>query len=327
MKQLLYTCMAALALAACSKNDKTLPEKESDLSNRLTFIIDDNKFNFSYFNTALGRTAYKKKLGEEGPFTVLVPDNNAFIRNGYSTENSVLTEDAAILNNIVPYHIIDGIWDFTKLPFAFNQEISSITGASMYITRWVKNQDTVLTINGSRVISRNLKASNGTIQAIDQLLQPMVHKRLSDLAAADTTLTWFNVALQHADMKSLLETNKAYTVFAPSNKAFREAGYPTIESVLNADATVIKNLLRYQLFEGRRFVYDYILTTGAAEVSDQAMLNGNPIQVSLTKTGINYTGIKVKGLSNATYSNILKGNLLAGNGVMHIIDQVLKENQ
>jgi len=328
MKKILYTGIAVLLLAACSKKgDDDNAGKEQEFTNRLTFIIDDNKFNFSFFNTALRRTEYRNLLAGDGPYTVLVPDNSAFNKAGYGREDAVLTENLTVLNNLVSYHILNGNWDFNKLPFTFNQQISSITGASMFVTRWVKNGDTVLTINGTRILSRNLKASNGSIQVMDQLLQPMLHQKVSSLIASDTTLSFFNVALQRADMKKLLEGEENYTVFAPANNAFRAAGYPSAESVLNADPIVLKNMLQYQLFRGRRFIYDYILTTGSSDLSEQAMLNGNNIQVALQKQGVNYTGIRIKGVSNATYSNIVKGNLLAGNGVVHITDQLLKENQ
>jgi uncharacterized surface protein with fasciclin (FAS1) repeats len=128
-------------------------------------------------------------------------------------------------------------------------------------------------------------------------------------------------------MKALLEQETPYTVFAPVNSAFVAAGYATIQDVQQADAATLKKLLQYHLFGGRKFVYDYILATGPTDQSEQAMLSGNNITVNLLKTGINYTGITVKGIGNATVAAVTKPNVLAGNGVLHTINQVLKENQ
>lgn len=326
MKKTLYSGLMVLLLAACKK-DNDNAAADNAVSNRLNYIIDDNKFNFSFFNNALQRTAYRQLLSNEGPYTVLLPDNNAFIKNGYSTADQVLTESAVVLNNLVPYHIVSGTWELNKLPFRFNQEISAITGKKVYVTRWVKNGDTVLAINGTKILTYNLKASNGLIQVIDQVLQPMVHDKLSDALAADTTLTFLNVALQRAGMKTMLASDKTYTVFAPNNNAFRALGFASTDSIVKTDPAKLTELLNYNMFEGRRFIYDYILTTGSSDKTEQAMLNGDNISVTLQKTGVLYTGITVKGIGNTSVSNIVKANLMAGNGVVHITDQVLKENQ
>ncbi len=320
-------CLLALLQTACRKSDDSNSSNDKDLMNRLTYIIDDNKFNFSYFNAGLRRTAYRNLMADPGPYTIMLPDNNAFIKAGYRTENDVLRESGAVLNDLVSYHIASGVWELNKLPFKFNQEITALTGAKMYVTRWVKNKDTILTINGTKVLTYNLPASNGLIQVLDQVLQPMVHGALSDVVAADTTLTYLNVALRQANMKEMLTGNTAYTIFAPNNNAFRALGFRDIDSIRNTDPMKLKALLSYNLFAGRKFVYDYILTTGAGDQSEQAMLNGNNIQVSLIKSGVLYTGINLKGTGNKEYARIVKANLLAGNGVVHITDQVLKENQ
>ncbi|NLR81411.1 fasciclin domain-containing protein [Chitinophaga eiseniae] len=321
----IYAALMILLLAACTKEKDTVVNDEE--INRLTYIIDDNKFNFSSFSTALGRTSYRVQLTQPGPFTVLVPDNNAFNKAGYPDNQSVLKQSGAILNNLVSYHIVNGIWELNKLPFKFNQEITAITGAKMYVTRWVKGADTVLTINGSPVLAYNLSASNGLIQVLNNVLQPLVHQTLSDAISSDTTLTFLNVALQQAGMKDLLNDNASYTVFAPSNQAFRQAGFSSIDSINNTSAQALRQLLLYHLFSGRKFVYDYILTTGISDQSEQAMQNGNNVTVTLLKSGVKYTGINLKGPGNKTAAAVVTPNVLAGNGVLHIIDQVLKENQ
>lgn len=325
MKRTIYTGLLLLALAACKKDDKTAPDSQEN--NRISYVIADNIFNFSSFNAVLQRTGYTEKLAGNGPFTVLVPDNNAFMRAGYSDASAVLQERASVLNNMISYHVLSGTWELNKLPFTFNQELTTDAGAKMYVTRWIKEQDTVLTVNGTRVVTYNLAASNGLIQVMDAVLQPLVHKTISAAVAADTSLTFLNVALQQAGMKDLLSGNTVFTVMAPDNTAFRKMGFPSADSVGRTDAAVLRKLLSYVMFEGRRFVYDYVLTTGSTETSEQAMYNGNNITVTLVRDGVNYTGVTLRGSGNLSQVNILKSNVMAGNGVMHIVDQVLKENQ
>ncbi|MBS0027546.1 fasciclin domain-containing protein [Chitinophaga sp. 22321] len=325
MKKFTYTGLLILLLSACTKDKDNIAG--ADEINRLTYIIDDNKFNFSSFSTALGRTGYRNMLAQEGPYTVMVPDNNAFVKAGYVANQQVLTESAVVLNSLVSYHIVNGTWELNKLPYQFNQEIAAVTGAKMFVTHWIKGADTVLTINGSPILAYNLPASNGMIQVLNTVLQPLVHQTLSDAIASDTSLTFLNVALQQAGMKSLVAGAATYTFFAPSNAAFRKAGFPSVDSINRTDAALLQELLRYHLFTGRKFIYDYILTTGATDQTEQAMLNGNNVGITLKKTGVKYTGITVKGVGNQVAANVTKENLMAGNGVLHIIDQVLKENQ
>ena len=326
MKKLFYAALCILSAVACKK-DEGSKDTSNTLSNRLNYIIDDNKFNFSYFNAALRRTSYTKLLAQEGPFTILLPDNNAFIKAGYSTADRVITESATVLNQMVPYHILSGTWELNKLPFTFNQELTAITGKKMYVTHWIKNGDTILTINGTRLLTYNLPATNGLIQVLDQVLQPMVYDNLSDAISSDTSLTFLNVALQAAGMKTLLSGNKAYTVFAPNNKAFRTLGFSSTDSISKTPVNKLQELLTYNILDGRRFVYDYVLTTGASDKTEQVMLDGNNVAVTLLKNGVTYSGITVKGTGNTVASNIVKSNLMTGNGVIHITDQALKVNQ
>lgn len=320
-----YAGVLLMLLSACTKKDDVVAGTEE--TNRLTYIIDDNKFNFSFFSTALGRTGYRSTLAGPGPYTVMIPDNNAFIKAGYDNEQAVLTESGAVLNTLLSYHIVNGTWELNKLPFKFNQELTALSGAKMYVTRWVKDADTVLTVNGSPLLAHNLSASNGMIQVLDNVLQPLVHKTLSEAVSADTALNFLNVALQQAGLKGLLSTENAYTMFAPTNNAFRGAGFPSIDSINTTDPAILRDLLAYQLFSGRKFIYDYILTTGASDQSEQAMSNGNNVTIKLLKSGVKYTGITISGPGNTTAAQVKKANVMAANGVLHIIDQVLKENQ
>ncbi|MBO9727302.1 MAG: fasciclin domain-containing protein [Chitinophaga sp.] len=325
MKKFTCTGLLLLMLAACTKDKDNEPGNAG--LNRLTYIIDDNKFNFSAFSTALGRTGFRSVLTGEGPYTVMIPDNNAFARAGYATTQQVLTESGDVLNKLVAYHIVNGTWELNKLPFKFNQEISAITGAKMFVTHWVKGADTILTVNGSPVLAYNLPASNGIIQVLNTVLQPLVQANLSTAIASDTSLTFLNTALQRTGMKESIAGSSVYTFFAPSNNAFRAAGYPSADSVLQTDVKVLKDLLQYHFFPGRKFIYDYILTTGSTDQSQQAMMNGNNVLITLEKEGVKYTGINIKGASNKMAAKVVKQNFMAGNGVLHIIDQVLKENQ
>ncbi|NLR58303.1 fasciclin domain-containing protein [Chitinophaga polysaccharea] len=323
MKQHILIFASALLLFSCKKDDNKPADSQDN--NKLLYVIEDNKFNFSFFNTALTATNFNTLLLDKGPYTVLIPDNNAFQKSGYNTEQDVAKESGAVLVNMVQYHILKGLWQLNKLPFRFNQPVSTSSGAQLFVTHWVHNQDTVITINGTPVTAQNLPASNGLVQVISAVLNPLNQDKLSAAVAAEPSLTYFNAALQRAGMKDLLKGDGPLTVFAPNNNAFIAAGFPTTDSIIQTSPDVLRNLLQFHMLGSRRFVYDYVLTTDDSNQSLQNMLNNSTTTVNIQNNGSDYT-ITVQGAGNRQPAQLLKSNVLTNNGVLHIIDQVLMEN-
>lgn len=324
MKKNILFFASMLLLFSCKKDDNK-PSGSSQDSNKLLYVIEDNKFNFSNFNTALTVTNFNTTLLDNGPFTVLIPDNNAFQKAGYNTDQDVAKEKGAVLVNMVKYHTLKGLWQLDKLPFRFNQPVVTSSGAQLFITHWVHNQDTVITINGTRVTAQNLPASNGLIQVINTVLNPLTQDKLSDAIAAEPSLTYFNAALQQAGLKDLLKGDGPLTVFAPNNTAFIAAGFLTTDSIAQTSPAVLRNMLQFHMLANRRFVYDYVLSTDNSNQSLQNMLNSSATTVNLQNSGNDYT-ITIQGAGNLQPAQVLKPNVLTNNGVLHIIDQVLAEN-
>lgn len=325
-KRLLYYFLsAALFITSACKKDAATGSGGSGRANRLGFILGNN-FNLTLFNVGLTYTHYSDTLLQTGPYTVLAPSDNAFQAAGYSGAVAVQALGAKLWP-LMAYHILGGYYPLDQLPFQFNQELHTLGGASMYVTHWVKNKDTVLTINGARVISVNQPGSNGLIQVLDQVLSPSLYNNVQDAIGADTSLTFFNAALFRSGMTAQLRGAGPFTVFAPANSAFRSLGYPSADSINRTDPTVLKGILNFHILSGRRFINDYILTTGASNTSLQAMLNGSNVTIKLLagSTPGTYSGISLQGSGNITPASLLGTNVLAGNGVLHSINQVLKE--
>lgn len=291
-------------------------------ANLISMIISDNA-NLSKLSAANRRTELYGMLLEEGPFTQLAPSDDAFLIDVNSTGLNRLTK-------IMQYHVLNGVYDFNKIPFQFNQEIYSHTGGKMFVTKWVKDVDTVITINGSIVTPVMKDASNGKIQVINRLLEPYLFDYLSDAVSNEYDITLFNHVLERVPgVKNLLREPGAYTIYAPSNEAMVKYGYSTLEIINEKPVEELERLLRYHIVPDRRFVYDYVLTTptnGNSNVTTtETMLNGDNLTVTLvfnSGTGV-YDKIRLLGIRNSAQTNLTRENVLAGNGVLHIIDQVL----
>ena len=312
-----------VVFSACKKDSPTAGADDRD--NRLSFVMSAN-FNLTLFTAGLDYTHYADTLQQPGPYTVLAPSDAAFEAAGYSSAVAIQAAGSA-MNQLIGYHILGGVYPLDQLPFLFNQEIRTLDDEAMYVTHWVKNNDTVVTINGATVISLNLPASNGVIQVLNQVLNPSLYTTVQQAVAADPALTYFNAALLHSGLAATLQGAGPFTLFAPVNSAFVAMGYPTTDSINHTDPAVLASLLNYHILSGRRFVNDFVLTTDATNNSQQVMLDGTNITVHLVPDPSNpgsYSGITVQGTGNTSASTLVRQNVLAGNGVLHTIDQVLK---
>lgn len=326
-KHTLFSLILMIILgASCSKEDQQKSEYDN---NKINLVIADN-FNLSAFSAALKRSGLDKSLQEgQGPYTALVPSDAAFSAAGYPDVVGVMTANPTIISRIANYHTLDGKYELNKLPFLFNQELRS-RGGRLYATHWIKGQDTILTLNGSRVISKNIPASNGLIQVVNRVLTPYLHDLLGDAIAAEASTTLFTQALRSSGLLQTINEAGPYTIFAPDNAAMQAIGYSSVEQINNTDPAVLKRFVNYHIVKDRRFIYDYILSTGPTNKSLQAMLDGNSVTMALvpdeSATG-SFKGITLKGIGNTMEIKLLKQDILSGNGVLHIIDGALRITQ
>ncbi|WP_291908958.1 fasciclin domain-containing protein [Chitinophaga sp. CB10] len=314
-----------LAVAGCSKDEASQPKD----GNRIVQVLADN-FNLTMMNTVVSRSNLRTDLNGPGPFTFFAPSDEAFVKSGYPNVVAVLSASSKLIASLGAYHTVEGTYDLNKLPFLFNQEITS-RGGKLFVTRWVKGQDTVLTINGSRLLSASIPASNGRVQVIDRMLQPYLHENIGDAIAAETQLTLFWQAIQRAGMTEQLKGKGPFTIYAPDNDAMKAYGYATLEAINAAPAEAISAMVKYHLVADRRFVNDYILSTAIGKnTTTQGMSDNNSITVYLTphpqQPGA-FAGITLKGIGNTTEAKLVKQDINTGNGVLHITDQVLRITQ
>ncbi|EHQ29580.1 fasciclin domain-containing protein [Mucilaginibacter paludis] len=306
--------LSSLVLASCTKSGTTIKVD----NNRITYVLLDN-FNLSIFNTALKRSGGDILLKQDGPFTVLAPTNAA-------ANSSILTGDVTTVTRYSYYHILDGALDINKLPLKFNQDVSS-RGNKFLVTRWIKGVDTVVTFNGVRVISKNVKASNGLINVLAKVLIPYNYSTLGDALADDQTMTLFYQAVVSAGMLPTINGTSNYTIFAPNNAAMINAGYTTLDQISKTAPAVLQRLVKAHIATDRHFVYDYILIADATNITSQTMLDGTVNTITLKQNSTvagGYSGIWIRGNLNGGNIEIDKSDIIAGNGILHSIQETLK---
>lgn len=143
----------------------------------------------------------------------------------------------------------------------------------------------------------------------DDTPTPPSTPNIVELAQSDTSLSILVAAVTKAGLGSTLSTTNNLTVFAPTNAAFRSAGYTqaAIEALTPDQVTsILTPILTYHVVGAK-------VASSAVPTSDTVKtLNGKNIFASKNANGVFMNGIKVS-----------KADLAASNGVVHVIDGVL----
>jgi uncharacterized surface protein with fasciclin (FAS1) repeats len=109
------------------------------------------------FVEAIEQARLVQMLGDEGPFTVFAPSDDAFAIGDSDGARSCESLLATTLAN----HVVAGRWDVTRLP----EELETLGGRRLRVTR-----DDGLRINQAGVIRSDIQASNGSIHIIDRIM-------------------------------------------------------------------------------------------------------------------------------------------------------------
>lgn len=125
---------------------------------------------FSTLVAALQAAELVTALQADGPFTVFAPTDEAFAALPDGTlEMLLLPENQAQLQAILLYHVVPGQVMSSDLKGTVNAE--TLQGATVEIVSpdgWKQR----VTVNGAKVVSADVAASNGVIHVIDAVLLP-----------------------------------------------------------------------------------------------------------------------------------------------------------
>ena len=128
-----------------------------------------------------------------------------------------------------------------------------------------------------------------------------------DTAKANGSFTTLVTAIQAADLVGSLKGPGPFTVFAPTDAAFRKLPAGTVESLLKPEnKEKLRAILTYHVVSGT------VTGAQAMKVSSAKTLNGQELRVS------NHDGTLM-----VNESTVLNADVPASNGVIHVVDTVL----
>ena len=122
--------------------------------------------NFRLFLQALEAAGLKDTLKETGPFTILAPVDDAFLKIPQTKLHDLFkTENRESLKSLLRNHIIAG--KLVSREMKEHDEVSSMNAEDLII-----ESHAGLWVNEAQVITPDLKASNGVIHGIDAVIMP-----------------------------------------------------------------------------------------------------------------------------------------------------------
>ncbi|MEP7320199.1 MAG: fasciclin domain-containing protein, partial [Panacibacter sp.] len=213
--------LTSLLISGCDKDDDPTPVPTA--KNIAEIVSGDTTF--SFLLAAAVKAGLDGALAGTSPLTVFAPTNNAFRALGYTTAASVSAEDATKLSSILLYHIIDGTVTASAVPAGPNASVTIKGGLAVYTT----SNSSGVYINGVKVTTADITASNGVIHVIGSVLIPP-SGNIVETAIATPDFSYLVAAVLKAstgttDVAAVLSGAGPFTVFAPTNQAFKDAGF------------------------------------------------------------------------------------------------------
>lgn len=302
--------IAALSiLSSCKKDD------DPATSNTLTDVVV-NTSTLSLLKEAAVRSGVDATLRQTGPYTVFAPSNDGFAAAGISSA-TISGATPAFLSNLLLYHTIAGSRILAAgVPAGPNAKVTMANGDSAYVT----SNSAGVFINGIRVVTPDVSASNGVAHVVAKTLIPPVGNIVAAAEASkfdSLVKAVVRVNSTAGGDPTLVSTlsNATITVFAPTNQAFTNLLTALRVSDINQiPISTLTGVLKYHVVVGRVF------SNQLANAPVTMFANGNTT-VNLTN-GAN-GGPSISGSAANNKANIVATNVMARNGVVHAIDAVL----
>jgi transforming growth factor-beta-induced protein len=315
---------AALALAGvvtlsgfafaspASAKDRSEAEFSSRERNSSRKNVVDKLAKAGQFNTliaAVTAAGLGETLATTDNITVFAPTDAAFAKVPAETLNAILA-DKKMLTDILTYHVAPRRLSEKRLANAGS--VTTLNGADIAVT----GEPEDLVLNGNvNVILGDIKASNGTIHAIDSVLIPPAPpapapapKDIVDTAIAAGSFKTLVTAVQAAGLEGALRSAGPFTVFAPTDDAFAKIPANTLNAII-ADKALLTSILTYHV-------------VGSAVPASDFIDRGRGRTPTLNGAKIKYEVVDGNLILNGNVK-VIATDIKASNGIIHVIDTVL----
>ena len=282
------------SLMACTKNPSPAKVTITPLQTRI-----NSDSNLSFYHRLIIQ-ANETGLLADNFVTLLIPTNKAFQNAGYTqnTIDSLLSSQA------------DAIVRYLFIPSALHIPVADISAYTPYTTLsgnpvYEMSDGQKIWFNGAGAIQDTARTGNAIIYRLDRVLPPSSDS-LNHFLDGDTTLSFLAEAFRQTHIyDSLLLSGGSYTILAPVNSAFRNAGYDSLPDIDSANLDSLIRLVNYHTVTGVYF-------TNTLEAQTSLMTRtGGTITVSKQNGQLQFMGN-----GNTTPALFLSGNQVAGKTII-----------
>ncbi|GGG35868.1 fasciclin domain-containing protein [Hymenobacter glacieicola] len=322
MKKPFYTCFLILStglllLSGCSRDQDTDPSIAALTVATADFqLLEDAAVAGGVVETL----SNKNPNDSSGKFTVFAPTNAAFARLGLRTAADLTGLQTSFLTSTLLYHVANGTIAGSALTGGTS------FGSALGVHRRIIARNGSRYVNGSQILATDVKAANGTVHVLDKvLLATGVDIVESAVALKDAQvftkpeLSFLVEAVLYADLAGALKGPGPFTVFAPTDQAFRDLG-TLLQVPLNVPADIrrlpkatVTAVLLNHVVPGARF------TPELPENTTVTPLGGTALSLGSFAQGM----LPVQGKSNPAPARMVIPDVQCTNGIVHIIDRVL----
>jgi uncharacterized surface protein with fasciclin (FAS1) repeats len=278
-------------------------KKDAPAPTTIADIVNTNA-NFSTLKAAVDKAGISSALSS-GTLTVFAPDNAAFEAAGI-TASTLQSLTAAQVADILSYHVLPVVVRSSDVPVS--DAVVTLQGKKVFASRNVNG----VFVNGIKVKSADISASNGVIHAIENVLIPPT-QTIQQIAAGNPNLSLLVAAVSKAGLLNAIGAEGKLTVFAPTNAAFNAAGFNSAADINAASTNLITTVVSYHVLGTNVFASD--LVNGATATT----LQGGTLTIGLTPPSVKIT-TSTNPVSNINLDGV---NIVATNGVVHLINRVL----
>jgi uncharacterized surface protein with fasciclin (FAS1) repeats len=320
--------LMVLLLSECTETVHVLPKSTGDL------VISEylNATNeFSEFNALLVSTGLDNLLGIRGPYTLFLPNNAAMLAYYKEKNISLASMDSVSRRELVMNHIVSneyGISDFqlgTLRDKNGNGDnvVTEFLGAEILINKTAK------------IVKRDIRVSNGTIQVIDKVLDP-IKLSVYDKLASDPAYSIFTKGLELTGIKDTLQlisfpygqstARTRYTILAVADSTYNRFQIHDINELIahctsKPDSISFPNngfyiYMDYHCLNSTMYLNDFTdVATPYYTLSKNSIVQGivdNGVHKFNRQTDKTYTGIYV-----------ILSDIPGKNGVIHTVNNIL----
>ncbi|MDZ7694523.1 MAG: fasciclin domain-containing protein [Balneolaceae bacterium] len=211
------------------------------LPNRFQNVVDiaSKRYDLSTLVSAVGNANLASTLSNsEAEFTIFAPVNSAF--EGVDLSGLSQQELAEVLS----FHVVEG--SILSGDLEASQTVETVQGEELLIT----SSDEGVSINGSAsVTTADIEGTNGVIHLIDGVLLPSDYREpnIVDRAEDLGNFTALVDALEQTGLKSAIQYQGPFTVFAPTDDAFNDLPQELLSSLSEEQ---LARILQYHVVSG-----------------------------------------------------------------------------